>query len=225
MSKQSRYILAMAALLCGAHVHAQTRFPPALAAEFQVTYTLPNGDELTKRGNIYRSANGKVRQDSGNGAMIADLQAGTVTLLVDERNEARVFTIPQELRQPPVLGADSRVPPTVEPFEETTIDGRRIAKTLTIGTQGERQEVWTAPDLGIVTFARYEANGARTTQELRNLSEGEPDPQVFEVPNGYTVILEPTRFENLSSRVPTSTDLHFGEGTRIVAPPRPTDDD
>jgi len=221
MSNEFRYVVAMAALLCVARANAQGEFPPPLAAEYEVTFTLPNGEEFTRRGHISRSASGKMRQDAGLGAMITDLQSGTVTMLVGERNEAHVFTIPEELRTRPVLGPNSRVPPTVEPFEETTIDGRRIAKTLIMGDQGETQEVWTATDLGVVTYARFQANGATTTQELRNLTEGEPDPQLFEIPNGYTVVEQPSRFDSLNSRVRPTAELHFGEGTRIV-PQQPT---
>jgi hypothetical protein len=217
MSKHARYIVAAAALLCFARVDAQTAMPPAMQAEIEFVYTLANGAQFTRRSHIYRSASGKVRQDTGNGSMITDFKAGTVTLLIAEQNEARVFTIPPELRTLPVLGTETaRVPAKVAPFEETVIDGRRIAKTRIVGPQGETQELWTATDIGVVTFARVQANGTTTTQQLRNLSLGEPDPQVFQVPGNYRVINEPTRFDNLKSRVPPLGALPFGAGTSVV---------
>lgn len=218
MSKQSRYIVAVAAMLCISRVDAQIEALPALQGDIEITYTLPNGEQLTRSGRLYRSGTGKVRQDAGYGAMITDLQAGSVTLLVDERNEAHVITIPPELRELPPLGAERRIPESVQPFEETTIDGQRIAKTRIVGQQGEAQEVWTATDLGIVTFARFERNGATITQELRNLDVGEPDPSVFEIPTDYTVVEMPSRFDSLDIRTPAVSELPFGEGTRIVLP-------
>src|SRR5690606_31526846 len=143
---------------------AQTRAMPALEADIEFSYTLPNGDELTRRGRIYRSASGKVRQDIGNGSMITDLQAGTITMLIPDTKEAHVLAVPPELRLPPQLGVGNPVPARVQPFEETTIDGRRVAKTLTVDSQGRTQEVWTAIDLGVVTFARVEADGVATRQ-------------------------------------------------------------
>lgn len=217
MSKHIRYLVAVAALLCSAVVHAQTAMPSAMQADVEVSYTLANGGQFTRSGHIYRSASGMVRQDMGNGAIITDFKAGTVTLLVPERNEAHVFTIPPHLRKLPVLGTGgARVPAKVAPFEETVIEGRRIAKTRIVGPQGEAQEVWTAPDIGVVTFYRTTANGTTTTQQLRNLSMGEPDPQVFKVPSQFKIIADPMRFDNLNSHVPALRDLPFGAGTKVV---------
>jgi hypothetical protein len=217
MSKHIFYTIAVAALLCSARADAQKTTPGALQAEIEVNYALANGAGFTRTGRIYRSASGKVRQDTGNGGMITDLNAGTVTLLIADRNEAHVFSVPPALRTPPVLGTgEARIPAKVTPFEETVIDGRRIAKTRIVGPQGETQEVWTATDIGIVTFARITANGNTTTQQLRNISVSEPDPRMFEVPSNYKVIVEPTRFDSLNSRVPLVRDLPFGTGTKIV---------
>jgi hypothetical protein len=221
MSKHISYLVAVAALLCFARVEAQTdKMPPAMQADVEFTYALPNGDTFTRRGQIYRSSNGKVRQDTGTGTMITDLKTGTVTMLIAERSEARVLTIPAELRAPPLLGSEKAVVPAkVAPFEETMIDGRPIAKTRIVGKQGETQEVWTATDIGVVTYARVQANGTTTTTQLRNLSAREPDPKVFEVPKNYKIVNEPTRLDDLSSRVPAARDLPFGAGTRVIPVP------
>lgn len=225
MSKHFRYIAAVLAMLCFARADAQTRAMPALEADIEFSYTLPNGDELTRRGRIYRSASGKVRQDIGNGSMITDLQAGTITMLIPDTKEAHVLAVPPELRLPPQLGVGNPVPARVQPFEETTIDGRRVAKTLTVDSQGRTQEVWTAIDLGVVTFARVEADGVATRQQLRNLSEGEPDPEVFEVPSDYTVVQVPTRLDLLnapgSSRARGSVNNPLSRGTVIPLEPVP----
>jgi len=207
----------VSALLCGARAEAQTK-SPALDADVEFSYTLANGQQFSKHAHIYRSTTGKVRQDTANGSSITDPEAGTVTLLNSSKKEARVVVIPPELRMPPALGDQhlSRVPATVEPFEETKANGHRIAKTRVTGSRGETREVWTATDLGIVTFARVQANGVTTTQELRNLSVREPDPKLFEVPGDYAVTREPTRADILSSRVPAAASLPFGNGGTIV---------
>jgi hypothetical protein len=222
MSKHICYMAVVVVLLSSARTDAQTVMPSALEAEVEFVYILANGSQFTRTGHVYRSASGKVRQDIGDGSMITDSKAGTVTLLIAEQNEARVFTIPPGMRTLPVLGTEgARVPAKVAPFEETVLDGLRIAKTRIVGPQGETQEVWTATDIGVVTFASVKANGTTMTQQLRNLSVAEPDPRVFEVPSHYKVITEPTRFDNLNARVPLLRDLPFGAGTKIVpvAPP------
>jgi hypothetical protein len=221
---RSRYIVMMvAALLCGARAEAQATKTPALDADVEFNYTLPNGQKLSKSGHIYRSANGMVRQDIGNGSSIADTQTGTITLLNPVKKEARVITIPAELRKPPQLGGADKMPASARPFEEATINGHRIAKTRATGPNGQKQEVWTATDLGIVTFARVEANGVTTTQELKNLAVREPDPKVFEVPSDYTVVREPTRADLLNSRVPQTGNLPFGNAGTLVPMPAPKD--
>lgn len=208
MSKQFRYIVAALALLGFAVAEAQTRTLPAFEADVEFSYTLPDDQELTQSGRIYQSSTGKVRQDMGIGSTIVDFHAGTVTMLIPETKQAHVLAIPPDLQRPPQLGIGNPIPEAVEPFEETTIDGRRIAKTLIVDPQGRTQEVWTAIDLGIIVYARAEADGVATSQTLRNLSEGEPDPGVFEVPSDYTVFEIPA--QQLDLLTPPDTDRARG---------------
>jgi hypothetical protein len=56
--------------------------------------------------------------------VITDVAAGTITILVTERKEARVMTIPPDQRVPPARAQGTRP----EVFEETTIAGRRITR-------------------------------------------------------------------------------------------------
>lgn len=224
MVKPSQCTVTLTALLCLAELHAQPEALPAYEADFEFNYVLPNGDQFTRRGHIYQSADGKVRQDTGNGAILTDLRTGTSTLLIAELSQAHVLTVPPELRTLPDLGMGGRLPTSIEPFEQTTIDGHPVAKTFHVGPQGETQEVWTATDLGVVVFARIEANGATTTQELRNLAVGEPDASVFEVPVDYEVLEVPSRFDRLNIRIPPASDLPFSETTPLVPLPAPAED-
>src|SRR5215472_4573975 len=70
--------------------NAQTKIV-ALDADIETTYTFPNGQEVTRRGHLYRSSAGLVREGSALGAIITDLDRGTVTLLVSETKEARII--------------------------------------------------------------------------------------------------------------------------------------
>lgn len=200
-----RALFAVAALSVGsllssyAAAQAQPAQAPALQGEIETVYTLQDGREVRSRGRFYRSSTGQVREDSSLGAMITDVSAGTVTILVKERKEARVMRIPADQRVP-------RVPanrPAPEVFEENaTVDGRRVAKARMKGPQGQRVEFWTAKDLGVVTWTKTEAAGFTTTRELRNLSTEEPNPAVFAIPADYAVIEQDERPGNGPPLVP-----------------------
>jgi hypothetical protein len=193
MSKRSRCIIAVAATLYAARLDAQTKIA-ALDADVETTYNLPNGQQFTSHGHLYRSQNGKVRQDSGRGSMITDLNNGTVTLLIAEKKEARVISIPRERRAAP-----RKDRPAAAPFEEATIEGHRVVKARGKGPRGENQEIWTAKDLGIVTYSKVEAAGLTTTRALHNVAVREPDPSVFQVPADYTIVNQQLRTDGANS--------------------------
>src|SRR3954462_926910 len=66
---------------------------PAVTADIHIVYRLDDGRQFTHRGRFYRSRTGQVREDSSLGALITDVNAGTVTLLVADRREAHVFKV------------------------------------------------------------------------------------------------------------------------------------
>src|SRR6266852_3577459 len=102
--------------------NAQTKIV-ALDADIETTYTFPNGQEVTRRSHLYQSSAGQVREGSALGAIITDVNKGTVTLVVSETKEARIITIPPERRT-----SSRRGLPVIEPFEEATVDGHPIVK-------------------------------------------------------------------------------------------------
>jgi hypothetical protein len=157
---------------------------PALQADVETVYTLPDGRQTHTKGRLYRSRSGQTREESPLGAVITDVAAGTITILVTETKEARVMTIPPDQRVRPAKAQGAR--PDV--FEETTIGGRRITKARMEGPQGRRVEFWTAPDLGVVTWVKTEAGSMTSIRELRNLSTEEPSPAMFTIPADYSVI-------------------------------------
>jgi hypothetical protein len=162
---------------------------PALQADVEIVYTLPDGRQTRSTGRLYRSRSGQLREDSPLGAVITDVAAGTITMLVTATKEARVMTIPAAQRVPPTRTEGTRP----EVFEETTVEGRRITKARIVGPQGRRAEFWTAPDLGVVTWMKTEAGSMTTIKELRNLSTEEPSPEMFTIPADYSVIEQEAR--------------------------------
>lgn len=180
-----------ASALVGSDAAAQTArvSVPALQADVETVYTLPDGRQTRTEGRLYRSSSGQVREESSLGAVITDVAAGTITILVTETKEARVFTIPPDQRVPPARPNGTRP----EVFEETTIAGRRITKARIVGPQGRRAEFWTAPDLGVVTLMKTEGGSMATVRELRNISTEEPSPAMFTIPAGYSVIEQEAR--------------------------------
>ena len=179
------FAVASAGVLFSGYAAAQPPPPVVpLQADIETVYTLADGKEVRTNGHFYRSKSGQVREDSPLGAVITDLAAGTVTVLVSERKEARVITIPADQRARPA--PSNR--PAPEGFEETTVNGRRISKARARGPQGQTLEFWTAKDLGVVTRAKTEAGGLTTVKELRNISTDEPSAAVFAIPGDYTVL-------------------------------------
>jgi hypothetical protein len=73
-------------------------------------------------------------------------------------------------------------------------EGTRITTTYPVGYFGNDRpmvnvrETWTSPDLKLVVLTTDEdpRNGSRTT-EITDLVRGEPDPALFQVPEGYTI--------------------------------------
>jgi hypothetical protein len=169
----------------------------ALQAEVETVYNLSDGTQVRNHGYFYRSRSGQIREDSSLGAVITDVAAGTITILIAETKEARVITIPPEQKERPVRSTRSGP----EVFEETTVGGHRVSKATGRGPQGQTVEFWTAKDLGVVTWTKTEAAGLTTTKELRNISTREPSPALFAIPADYTVIEQEARPGNGPQRV------------------------
>ncbi len=197
--------------------NAQTKIV-ALDADIETTYKFPNGQEVTNRRHLYQSSAGQVREGSALGAVITDVNKGTVTLLMSETKEARIITIPVERRTSP-----RKELPAVERFEEATIEGHPIVKARTKGPNGESQEFWTAKDLGIVTWSKVESGVLTTTRVLQNIAVAEPDQSLFQVPSDYTVIDQPLPWEMISSVAPTRSPNGNGFG-QVIAVPAPSPD-
>lgn len=75
-----------------------------------------------------------------------------------------------------------------------TANGRRVTRVIPAGRQGNDQpititnETWRSPEYGLTV--RHVQDDPRTgtiTTELTDFQQGEPDPKLFQVPEGYTV--------------------------------------
>jgi hypothetical protein len=154
-----------------------------LKADVQITYTLADGRVISNQSHIYRSRSGQVREDSGLGAVITDVGQGTVTLLVAQTKEARVVHVPQNMQA--VRSAKPLVP---QVFDHGSHNGQRVTKARVTGVNGEKQELWTSEELGVVTWSRVEVPGMTTTRELQNISTDDPDPGLFQVPSDFTIV-------------------------------------
>jgi hypothetical protein len=157
---------------------------PPVQAEFETLYTLANGRQVRTHGRFFRNEKGQIREESPLGAVITDVAAGKITILVAETKEARVITVPAEQRTLPARSSH----PGPEVFEEARIEGRRVSKARGQGPQGQKMEMWTARDLGIVIWTKTEAPGLSSTKEMRNISTEEPNRSLFEIPPDYTVV-------------------------------------
>jgi hypothetical protein len=169
--------------LCTVAVHAQpAATPPALQAEVETTYVFADGRQVRVPGHYYRSQDGRVREDTGRGSVIADVSKGTLTLLNADSKQALVFTVREAAPNRKPKGVSAAVP-----YARGKHEGRDVSKARVKGPDGKENEVWTATDIGLMVFSRIESAGLTTTKALRKVVQGEPDPAVFNVPEDYAV--------------------------------------
>ena len=72
--------------------------------------------------------------------------------------------------------------------------GRRTTRVIPAGREGNDQPItvtserWTASDLGLVVMSvNDDPRNGTITMEMTDIEKGEPDPALFQVPEGYTV--------------------------------------
>jgi len=104
--------------------------------------------------------------------------------------------------QPPIRINITPIPlpkPQIEDLGSQTIlgltaKGTRVTQTIPAGQEGNDQpftvttEQWRSTDLGInlITITDDPRNGTTTT-EVTDFGRGEPDPSLFQIPEGYTI--------------------------------------
>lgn len=195
MSRSSICFVAVfaATTLAAGSSRAQGR-PPGVVADIEITVSTSTGQTYSKPGHYYRSKDGRTREDSSTGSIITDIGSGTVTLLNSTTKEATVISTSGDPRATGPTGARgaagaaaSQAIGSFVPFEQAQIEGHAVTKARANGASGRVQELWTATDLGLVVFSKVDSPDRTMTRTLRNVSLREPDPTVFQIPEGYTV--------------------------------------
>lgn len=169
-------------LLCVAASIASAQTGAPVHADVETIYRFQDGREVKVSGRYYRSTDGKVREESGSGSLITDIEARTMTMLNAERKQALVLEMPE-----PTLHLRRPASPPIEPFARGAHEGRAVEKTLRTAADGSKQEIWFAKDLGAVVYSRIEAPGLTTVRVLRNVKVEEPPLSVFQIPAEYVV--------------------------------------
>jgi hypothetical protein len=87
-------------------------------------------------------------------------------------------------------------------MEGVNVEGFRMTVTFEAGTQGndapitETQEHWFSPDIGRdVLMKDSDPRRGETVNRLTNISVGDPDPALFQVPAGYQIVDETGQFQ------------------------------
>ncbi len=71
--------------------------------------------------------------------------------------------------------------------------GTRVTRTIPVGTEGNSQPIqtlrerWISSDLQVPLMEKSsDPRTGTTTSTLANISRGDPDPGLFQVPTGFT---------------------------------------
>ena len=80
-------------------------------------------------------------------------------------------------------------------------EGHRITQTIPTGAQGNDRpisvitETWDSPELKLrVMSKRSDPRSGENTTQILNINRAEPDPSLFTIPAGYTVVDETGEF-------------------------------
>jgi hypothetical protein len=176
--------------------------PVPLSAEVVVTsQTTTAAGSYDKRiaGRYYRDSKGRVRQDTGFSSVIITPGSDTVIQLNHEKRIAVILRAapPPKAAEP----SDETKKKALEQFRPEMdlgtkkIDGHTVYGKASSGNTREplhgtmvatSREVWMSTDLQLPLYTKHSAPWGETTQEYLNIKQGDPDPSLFEIPEGYT---------------------------------------
>jgi hypothetical protein len=93
-------------------------------------------------------------------------------------------------------------------IEGVEAEGSRIVYTIQAGAIGNDRiievvfERWYSPELHLVIMAKHtDPRSGETVYRLTNINRSNPDPSLFEIPDGYTVN-EPFKFATTNEAEP-----------------------
>ncbi|MBI4904637.1 MAG: hypothetical protein HY820_13430 [Acidobacteria bacterium] len=163
---------------------------------------------------MIRSADGKMRLDSGDMSVITDPTARTTMILDHLKKEARIGPMDPPLPKPPLPGMPQipampqppQNPIKVEDLGKSMIDGMEvIGKRYTLPPppappqmpgmpqmpqvpQNTISEVWTSTQLQIPVLTKTTGSFGEQITKCKAAAIGEPAPANFQIPPGYKVI-------------------------------------
>jgi hypothetical protein len=187
-----------------------------LADGTKITHESMVKEARDSAGKIYRETHQELPVGAGGGnvvnVFVFDPVNRTEIIWNTRVKQASIFHIraPQQIRsncvaapkvqttvQPSKTAPDPA--PQVEDLGTQTINGvvaagTRITRVITAGKDGNDQpiiitfETWRSPESGLVVRRiQDDPRSGLTTTELTDIQQGEPDPTLFQVPEGYTV--------------------------------------
>jgi hypothetical protein len=185
-----------------------------LADGTQVTYVEKEARMRDAEGRLrierYASRNEAASEASEAPASIdiVDPVAGQIIRLDPSAKTARITALaasvaaPRAPTAPAVIAPPAAHPlprPRFEPLGTQSIDdvdaiGTRITQVIPAGAQGNDRELtvvhesWFSPDLKVDLLVRHsDPRSGEASTEAQNLSLDEPDPALFQIPEGYRI--------------------------------------
>jgi hypothetical protein len=123
----------------------------------------------------------------------AESEPGTSHTCAAREPEAEVHSQPMQVHEKPVI--EKLGTATIEGIEAR---GERITRTIPAGSQGNdaplvrTEEIWRAipAGLGQMTLRNItdDPRYGKTTREVKSLTQGDPDPALFQPPEGYEIV-------------------------------------
>jgi len=156
---------------------------PSLDAETEITISMTYGT-YTVPGHYYRSISGKGREDSEVGSIIIDSVAQTVTMLNSATSQAIVVSQPGTT--PPRQTSAAAL--SFAATGSASVEGHPVQVMQATDSTGRSQVVWTATDIGLPVRVQRTGQGLTFTKVMKNIVLKEPDPSVFQIPAGFTVV-------------------------------------
>jgi hypothetical protein len=192
----------------------KTTMVQTLADGTKITHETTTKIARDSNGRIYRETHALIpANDDGEFATVTVFDpVNRVSITWNTRTKiATVFHIPtpeqvranepvaptvQATAQPPVIHDPA---PQIEKLGTQTIngvvaEGKRMTRVIPAGRQGNDQpititlETWWSPELKLmIRQIQDDPRSGLHTTELSDIQQGEPDPALFQVPEGYTV--------------------------------------
>ena len=154
-----------------------------LDAETEITISMTYGTYVVP-GHYYRSISGKSREDSAVGSIIIDSVAQTVTMLNSATSQAIVVSQPGTA--PPAQTSAAAL--SFAATASTSVEGHPVQVMQATDSTGRSQVVWTATDIGLPVRVQATGTDLTFTKVMRNIVLEEPDPSVFQIPAGFTIV-------------------------------------